>query len=80
MGTVLDTKTNLMWAARDNGSDIRWPDAKKYCEGYRAGGYTDWRMPTQEELWSLIDRTKSRPPECTRKRGFGRYEPDPRSN
>jgi len=23
-GTVLDTKTGLMWAAKDNGSDINW--------------------------------------------------------
>ncbi len=25
--TVLDTSTNLMWAARDNGSNIDWPKA-----------------------------------------------------
>ena len=29
-GTVLDTKTNLMWAATDNGKGISWEDAKKY--------------------------------------------------
>jgi hypothetical protein len=23
-GTVLDTKTNLLWAARDNGKNIDW--------------------------------------------------------
>ncbi len=54
-GTVLDTKTKLMWAAKDNGSDINWTDAKKYCESYRGGGYTDWRMPTREELSALFD-------------------------
>ena len=54
-GTVLDTKTKLMWAARDNGSDINWTDAKKYCESYRGGGYADWRMPTREELSALFD-------------------------
>jgi hypothetical protein len=47
-GTVLDTKTNLMWAAKDNGSDINWSNAKSYCENYRGGGYKDWRMPTQD--------------------------------
>ncbi len=54
-GTVLDTKTNLMWAANDNGKEINWKDAKSYCESYRGGGYTDWRMPTQDELAGLYD-------------------------
>lgn len=52
-GTVLDTSTNLMWATKDNGADINWKDAKSYCENYRGGGYTDWRMPTQVELERL---------------------------
>jgi len=54
-GTVLDTKTNLMWAAKDNGSNINWTDAKSYCENYRGGGYTDWRMPTKNELKGLYN-------------------------
>jgi hypothetical protein len=55
-GTVLDTRTNLMWAAKDNGSNINnWQGAKSYCENYRGGGYTDWRMPTQDELAGLYD-------------------------
>jgi hypothetical protein len=54
-GTVLDTKTNLMWAAKDNGSNIDPADAISYCQNYRAGGYTDWRMPTREELATLYD-------------------------
>lgn len=63
-GTVLDKKTNLMWAAKDNGADIDWINAKLYCENYRGGGYTDWRMPTQNELAELLDKRKSRPAEC----------------
>ncbi len=34
-GTAVHTKTNLMWAAKDNGSDINWAGAKSYCEHYR---------------------------------------------
>ena len=60
-GTVLDTKTHLMWAAKDNGSTIYWQDAKSYCENYRGGGYTDWRMPTQDELSELYDDSITRP-------------------
>ena len=51
-GTILDTKTKLMWAPRDSGKDISYKDAKSYCEKYQAGGYADWRMPTQDE-WRL---------------------------
>ena len=58
-GTVLDTSTNLMWASRDNGSDINWQSAKSYCENYRGGGYTDWRMPMHDELAGLYDSNKS---------------------
>lgn len=56
-GVVSDTKTNLMWAARDSGSDsyISWASAKSYCENYRGGGYSDWRMPTQDELAELYE-------------------------
>jgi caspase domain-containing protein/PEGA domain-containing protein/uncharacterized protein DUF1566/uncharacterized protein DUF3426 len=54
-GTVKDTKTGLMWASKDNGKNINWEDAKRYCENYRGGGYTDWRMPTQHELAVLYD-------------------------
>ncbi|MFZ4439955.1 MAG: DUF1566 domain-containing protein [Syntrophales bacterium] len=57
--TVLDNKTGLMWAAIDNGSDIDWQSAKTYCDNYRGGGYTDWRLPTQNELEGLYDKSKS---------------------
>jgi hypothetical protein len=63
-GIVLDTSTNLMWAAKDNGSNINWANAKSYCENYRGGGYTDWRMPTQDELARLYDVGKSQQAEC----------------
>ncbi|MBU4372657.1 MAG: DUF1566 domain-containing protein [Proteobacteria bacterium] len=58
-GTVLDTRSGLMWAAKDNGSHINWANAKSYCENYRGGGYTDWRMPTQDELAGLYDTAKT---------------------
>jgi hypothetical protein len=55
--TVLDTSSDLMWAAKDNGSDMNWTNAKSYCRNYRGGGYKDWRMPTQAELAHLYDGT-----------------------
>ena len=64
-GTVLDTRTNLMWAAKDNGSDINWANAKSYSENYRGGGYTDWRMPTQDELEGLYDKAQTYKSGCS---------------
>ncbi len=63
-GTVLDTKTKLMWAAKDNGIAISHADAKEYCEKYRGGGYTDWRIPSQGELLRLYDRSVGYAPKC----------------
>jgi tetratricopeptide (TPR) repeat protein len=62
--TVLDTQTNLMWAAKDNGDGINWQGAKKYCENYQGGGYTDWRMPTLSELAGLYDAAKTYKSKC----------------
>lgn len=64
-GTVLDTYTNLMWAAKDNGKDIKWQDAKIYCDNYKGGGYTDWRLPKLDELEELYDEHKNQPAKCT---------------
>jgi hypothetical protein len=63
-GTVEDTDTGLTWAAKDNGGPITWGEAKSYCSNYRGGGYTDWRMPTQDELTGLYDPkvTNTHPP------------------
>jgi hypothetical protein len=52
-GTVTDTQYGLMWADHDNGSDIKWYNAKRYCEGYSGGGKSGWRMPTTDELHHL---------------------------
>lgn len=58
-GTVTDTVTHLMWAASDNMGDIDWHNAMIYCNnppisGYR---YSDWRMPTIEELRTLYNKS-----------------------
>ena len=54
-GTVTDTKTGLMWAAKDNGIPINWIDGLLYCQNYSGGNHTDWRMPKLAELESLYD-------------------------
>jgi len=63
-GTVTDTATRLMWAAKDNGRDVTWDQAVVYCENYGGGGHADWRMPTMDELKSLYDKGSSQEIEC----------------
>lgn len=58
--TVLDSKTGLMWATKDNEVDTNWDAAKSYCENYSAGGYTNWRLPTLEELATIYDQTSTK--------------------
>lgn len=52
---ITDKRTGLMWTRKDNGYDINWDDADRYCEGLKLGGYTDWRLPTMVELLDLYD-------------------------
>ena len=56
-GTVWDSQSNLLWASRDNGSNINWSDAESYCKTYDGGGYQQWRLPTKDELMTLYDRS-----------------------
>jgi ankyrin repeat protein len=63
-GTVLDTKTRLMWMGRDNGSALSWPDAKKSASDFRGAGYSDWRLPTLAEVSALYEKDKTRRTFC----------------
>jgi formylglycine-generating enzyme required for sulfatase activity len=42
-----------MWEAKAGSSDISWEEARTYCENLQLGGYSDWRLPTREELKTL---------------------------
>jgi hypothetical protein len=48
-----DFKSGLLWAARDNGRDIDWRRATRYCDEFELAGYSDWRLPTLDELEGL---------------------------
>jgi hypothetical protein len=64
-GTVTDPKTGLMWTKDANFFEetVLFHQALNYIDQMNSGersnfGYTDWRLPTLEELRSLIDYTK----------------------
>jgi len=48
-GTVTDTRRKIMWQKGDNGKEITFEEAQKYCMTLRVGGYTDWRLPNPDE-------------------------------
>ena len=50
-----DPDTGLTWTKADNGSDINWNQAIAYCSNLRLGGYSDWRLPTIDELQGIYD-------------------------
>jgi hypothetical protein len=52
----IDPATGLMWARKDNGRDVNWHKATKYCHDLRVTGYSNWRLPTISELQGIYDR------------------------
>jgi hypothetical protein len=56
-----DTATGLIWTMKDSGSDVNWTQARDYCESLSLGGYSDWRLPTIDELSAIYDGSLSKP-------------------
>ncbi len=52
-GTVTDLNTGLMWQQTPAMEGMTWAQAKEYCENLEMGGYSDWRLPTLKELFSI---------------------------
>jgi hypothetical protein len=50
-----------MWAGKDNGKDVSWKGAAKYCRDLRLAGYSDWRLATLAELGAIYDRNANAP-------------------
>ena len=59
-GIIFYMEGNLVYECSPYLGDANWTDAKKMCEDYRGGGFSDWRMPTLEEL-SLIYENLRKP-------------------
>lgn len=65
-GTYIDSATGLMWSRISIGQKwvdgnpqgqaetLTWDDANTACEMFRLAGFDDWRLPTKEELESLM--------------------------
>jgi Protein of unknown function (DUF1566) len=71
-GVWTDPSTGLTWAGRDNGRDVSWKGAVKYCRNLRLAGYSDWRLATLAELGAIYDRNANAPGLA----GSGKGSPD----
>lgn len=53
---VLDQETRLLWEAAPTMTGVQYPTASAACAGKTLAGLGGWRLPSQEELWTLLDR------------------------
>jgi hypothetical protein len=59
---VRDNVTGLIWEVktddagpRDKDNKYTWDEANAYCDALELGGHSDWRLPSREELRSIVD-------------------------
>jgi hypothetical protein len=60
-GYWTDPSTGLTWAGKDNGKDVSWKSAVKYCRDLRLAGYSDWGLASLGELEGIFDKTANAP-------------------
>ncbi|MBQ3367479.1 DUF1566 domain-containing protein [bacterium] len=48
-----DSSSGLIWSARAS-STMTWSNAGTYCNNLTEGGYSDWHLPTIDELKTLL--------------------------
>ena len=59
-GTVTDTVTGLMWQQADGG-EMTYENALVYCDTLTLGGYTDWKLPSDQEAYSILNHQRTNP-------------------
>ena len=59
-GTITDNVTGLMWQQVDGG-EMTIENAQLYCESMTLAGYSDWRLPSPLESFSILNHQNNNP-------------------
>ena len=59
-GIITDNVTGLMWQQVDGGQ-MTHENAIVYCDNLVLGGYSDWRLPTPIEAYSILNHQNANP-------------------
>ncbi|HYT43400.1 MAG TPA: DUF1566 domain-containing protein [Methylomirabilota bacterium] len=54
-GTITDHCTNLLWQKGTSNTHPTWAQASAYCSNLTLGGLSGWRVPTIQELFSIVN-------------------------
>lgn len=52
--TVIDKTTNLLWQRISDGTTRTWDEAWTYCRTLTIDTYDSWRLPSWQELQSIV--------------------------
>jgi hypothetical protein len=55
-GYWIDPSTKLIWPERESDKALTWHKARNYCRDLRSDGNNNWRLPTLDELATLVDK------------------------
>lgn len=60
---VTDAELSLMWQDDSRAKSVKksWNGAKSYCSNLSHEGYSDWKLPTYDELLSIVDYDRYKP-------------------
>jgi hypothetical protein len=58
---VIDTSRGLMWQDELNNKIVKsnWKDAVSYCDNSSFANYDDWTLPTERQLYTIIDKNNT---------------------
>jgi len=75
-GCVTDNLTGLMWVKSPDSTLRTWANALTYANGLSLCGYTDWRLPSVNELESLINAEEANTATWLNTQGFSDVQSD----
>jgi hypothetical protein len=62
-GVWIDKRSNVMWQDDSYAKELKlnWYKAGEYCKKLSLGGFSNWRLPSYDELMKIVDYSKAFP-------------------